>query len=356
MSEISESQVLDALKVVIDPDLNTDIVSLNFVKDVEIEGSTVRFRLVLTTPACPMKDKMKHESEQALLALDGIDNVEITLDAVTVKSQGADAVFPNIGHVLLVASGKGGVGKSTVAVNLAAALKQTGASVGVLDADIYGPSIPAMMGVNGPPKSRDEKMVPLVAHGMPIMSIGFLAGDTDALIWRGPILHQVLTQFMNDVDWGELDYLIIDLPPGTGDVQISLTQLVKASAALLVSTPQDISFRDVRRAATMFTKVDVPIIGIVENMSGFVCPHCNESTEIFPRSSTGTSREIIPGMILETLAGIPVEPAIARSSENGIPIVISDPESVTGLKFKDLAGDVARLLSVLAISKAPQAG
>jgi len=258
-----------------------------------------------------------------------------------------DKKYPDIKQVLLVASGKGGVGKSTVAVNLAVALKATGAKVGLMDADIYGPSIPAMLNLNGPPMSDGGKMLPIDAHGIPVISIGFLARDEDALIWRGPILHQVLTQFVNDVKWGPLDYLIIDLPPGTGDVQISLAQLVKASAALLVSTPQDIAFRDVRRAAMMFQKVEIPVIGLVENMSYFVCPHCSEKTEVFPVATDSSRREVSPGEVVETLARIPMEPAIAQSSEDGVPIFSSAPESDTAKQFADLATSVMANMEAL---------
>jgi ATP-binding protein involved in chromosome partitioning len=352
MSKVSKERVLEALKKVIDPDLNKDIVSLGFVQDLEIDGGTVKFRLVLTTPACPMKDKMKSEAEQYLKEIDGVENVEIELDAQTKTSREPEEALPDVKHVLLVASGKGGVGKSMVAVNVAAALKQTGATVGIMDADIYGPSIPAMLNIHEQPKAASGKMVPPVAYDMPVMSIGFLARDEDALIWRGPILHQVLRQFVNDVTWGCLDYLVVDLPPGTGDVQISLVQLVRASAALLVSTPQDIAFRDVRRAAVMFSKVNVPVIGLVENMSYFVCPHCNEQTKVFPVSDESGLRKIAEGFFVETLAEVPIEPAIAESSEKGTPIVISEPDSKTAAIFKELAGKVAQKLSVLAESPA----
>ncbi len=349
MANIKEEQVLDALRNVMDPDLGKDIVTLGFIEDLKIDGGNVKFRLVLTTPACPMKNKMKSEAEDNVKKIDGVKDVEITLDARTPSSREPEEAFPDIKHVLLVASGKGGVGKSTVAVNLAVALKETGSKVGILDADIYGPSVPAMLGVRAQPKVENKKMVPPVVFGMPVMSIGFLADDDQALIWRGPILHQVLTQFVQDVTWGCLDYLIIDLPPGTGDVQISLAQLVRASAALLVSTPQDMAFRDVKRAAVMFQSVDVPVIGLVENMAAFKCPHCGEETVVFPSTNKDGIRHITDDIWVETLVGVPLEPAIAESSEQGVPMVLAHPDSSTAKSFTELAGKVAQKLSILAV-------
>ena len=242
----------------------------------------------------------------------------------------------DVKNILLVGSGKGGVGKSTVAVNLAAALKTGGAEVGIMDADIYGPSVPAMLGISGVPKIDNEKMIPITGHGIKTMSIGFLTREEDALIWRGPILHKVLTQFVEDVNWGHLDWLVVDLPPGTGDVQISLAHLIKANGALMVTTPQDIAFRDVRRASTMFDKVEVPIFGLVENMAYFICPKCGERTEIFPGKHPD-KRFISDGLYIETLARIPIEPAIANSGEAGEPIVLAEPDSDTAKQFMELA-------------------
>jgi ATP-binding protein involved in chromosome partitioning len=219
-----------------------------------------------------------------------------------------------------------------------------------MDADIYGPSIPAMLGVSGPPKVENKKMVPPEAHGIKVMSIGFLTDDDQALIWRGPILHQVLTQFVQDVEWGCLDYLVIDLPPGTGDVQISLAHLVHASAALLVTTPQDMAFRDVKRAAVMFNKVEIPVIGLVENMSYFKCPHCGKETDIFPPGSKDTLKRITGDFFVERLGTLPLEPAIATTSEEGTPIVLSQPDSETAKSFMELAGKVAQKLSIIAVN------
>jgi ATP-binding protein involved in chromosome partitioning len=251
----------------------------------------------------------------------------------------------DVKNVILVGSGKGGVGKSTVAANLAAAFKAGGDEVGIMDADIYGPSIPPMLGISGMPLVENGKMIPIIGHGIKTMSIGFLTREEEALVWRGPILHKVLRQFVRDVTWGHLDWLVVDLPPGTGDVQLSLAQLVRANGALMVTTPQQMAFRDVRRAATMFSKVNVPILGLVENMSYFICPHCHEKTEIFPGTHPD-KREISEGFSIETLARIPIEPSIAQSGEMGEPIVFSEPDSETSKQFMDLAGLLKKKLGV----------
>jgi ATP-binding protein involved in chromosome partitioning len=295
-----------------------------------------------------MKNKMKADSEGVLRELEGVKNVEIKLDAVTCPTREPSERLPGVKHIVLIGSGKGGVGKSTIAVNLAAALQKTGATVGLLDADIYGPSIPPMLGLHEPPRVVEGKMIPPESHGIKVMSIGFLVHDEDALVWRGPILHKVLTQFVEDVDWGELDYLIVDLPPGTGDVQISLAQIVRPSGVVLVSTPQDIAFRDVRRAAMMFHKVETPIIGLIENMSTFICPHCGKETEIFPCSDRSNMREFAPGIEMTILGWIPIEPSIAESCEAGVPSVLSNPGSKTSAMFDEIAGIIASKLAVQA--------
>lgn len=350
MSKVTEKDVLEALGNVMDPDLGRDIVSLGFVQDISIEESRVKFRLVLTTPACPLKDKLKQDAENEVKKIEGVRDVEIKMDARTTTSRKQEKNLPDVKHILLVASGKGGVGKSTVAVNIAAGLKKMGASVGIMDADIYGPSIPAMLGLKQMPKVQNERMEPVIGHGMAVMSIGFLVNPSDALIWRGPILHKVLTQFLEEVNWGVLDYLIVDLPPGTGDVQISIAQIVKPSAGILVTTPQDIAFADVRRAGVTMSKVEIPVLGVVENMSHFVCPHCGKSTTVFPSKEKGETamRMVAPGFMLETLARIPLEPSVALSGEEGKPIVIDSPESETAKVFIELSGLIARKLSILA--------
>jgi len=266
MTQLTESDVLKALSKVQDPELRQDLVTLKMIKDVRIDGSKVALTVELTTPACPLKQQIQRDVEQAVLAVDGVETVEVTMGArVPADSKIKDLAIKNI---IAVGSGKGGVGKSTVAVNLAVGLAQCGAKVGLLDADIYGPNVPMMMGVHSlPPTPHDKGIQPAQAFGVKVMSIGFMVSEGQPLIWRGPLLHSAIKQFLQDVDWGDLDYLIVDLPPGTGDVQLSLVQTVPLSGGVIVTTPQQISFDDAARAVSMFKKMEVPILGVVENMS-----------------------------------------------------------------------------------------
>ena len=279
--------VMDALRGVMDPELGRDIVSLGMVKDVQVDGGTARVKVELTTPACPLKSVIQRDVEAAARSVAGIDRVEVEMGAkVAGRAPQKGERLPGVANIIAVGSGKGGVGKSTVAVNLALALAQSGARVGLLDTDLYGPSVPMMLGMGGqmPEVARDgerDVMKPLQAHGLKVFSMGLLLKDQDAIIWRGPLLHKALTQFLDDVDWGELDYLVLDLPPGTGDVQISLANLVPITSAVVVTTPQDVAFADVLRAVRMFEVTKVPVLGIIENMAGFVCPSCGANHPIF---------------------------------------------------------------------------
>jgi ATP-binding protein involved in chromosome partitioning len=354
MSEpVTREAVLDALRQVTDPDLHRDIVSLNFVKDLSIEGTTVSFRIVLTTPACPVKEQIQRDARARVASLPGVETVRVAMDAqvpASPASLGADNL-PGVRHTVAVASGKGGVGKSTVAVNVAVALAQSGARVGLLDADIYGPSIPIMLGLRqSRPEVRAGKLVPLERFGVRMMSIGFIAGEETPVIWRGPMVSKLVQQFLADVDWGELDYLIVDLPPGTGDAQLTLSQAAPLAGAIIVTTPQPVALEDVTRGIRMFEKVNVPVLGIVENMALFVCPTCHTQHEIFAH---GGGAQAARTFEVPFLGEIPIDPAIRAGGDAGIPVVIGQPQSPTALAFRQIASQVARELSILAFPASP---
>ncbi len=351
--EVDSANVLQALGKVIDPDLKRDIVSLNMVKDVEVNKSKVSFTIELTTPACPMKEKIREEAESAVKELPGVEAVEINMTSNVKQGRlfSDKKTIEGVKHIIAVASGKGGVGKSTVAVNLALALEETGASVGLMDSDIYGPSVPTMMGVNYKPGvNEDKRIMPLSSNGVKLMSIGFLLGDDGGpIIWRGPLISQVIRQFLHDVDWGRLDYLVIDLPPGTGDAQLTLCQAVPLTGAVIVTTPQDVALLDARKGLQMFQQVKVPVLGIIENMSYFVCGHCSQRTDIF---SAGGGRRTAEEMEIPFLGEIPIDPVICVGGDDGKPIVKAHPESPQTKRFKGIAGDMAARLSILALAGA----
>jgi ATP-binding protein involved in chromosome partitioning len=342
-----EKAILDALRTVQDPDLNKDIVSLNFVKDLKVDGSSVSFTIELTTPACPVKKEMEQWARDAVLKVPGVKTVQIQMTAaVTRGTPGGEGKqdIPGVKNIVAVGSGKGGVGKSTVTVNLAIALAQTGAKVGILDADIYGPNIPLMMGISGRPHAIDDRIQTLANYGVRVMSMGFLTGDDDTpVIWRGPMLHSVIQQFLRQVDWSELDYLLIDLPPGTGDVQLSLTQTVPLIGAVVVSTPQDVALQDARKAIQMFRQVHVEILGIVENMSYFQCPKCDEITHIF---SHGGGAETAARYGVPFLGEVPLNVALREGGDAGKPIVATSPDSPAAQAFKQIAEKVAAQVSI----------
>nr|NIS47145.1 Mrp/NBP35 family ATP-binding protein [candidate division Zixibacteria bacterium]NIU15282.1 Mrp/NBP35 family ATP-binding protein [candidate division Zixibacteria bacterium]NIV07355.1 P-loop NTPase [candidate division Zixibacteria bacterium]NIW46536.1 P-loop NTPase [Gammaproteobacteria bacterium] len=280
---VDEKAVLNALSTVDDPDLHQDLVTLNMIRDLEINNGNVAFTIMLTTPACPMKDRMRNEAMAAVSQVDGVEDVQIKMDAnVPTDGRNRGNLQVSIKNAIAVASGKGGVGKSTVAVNLAVALAKSGAKVGLMDADIYGPNIPTMMGVaNLPGVDEDEKkLIPAEAYGVEMISMAFLVKPDQPLIWRGPMLHSAIRQFITDVRWGDLDYLIIDLPPGTGDAQLSLTQSLPLSGGVIVTLPQQVSLDDARRGLEMFRQMDVPILGIIENMSYLELPN-GEKMDVF---------------------------------------------------------------------------
>src|SRR5438552_2492481 len=305
MAGVSRDSILEILRGVRDPDLNRDIVSLDFIRDLDVDGSTVRFRLVLNTPASPAKSKLQEAAREAVRRVAGVEAVEIKLESMIPKAGPAEGKqsVPGVANIIAVSSGKGGVGKSTVAVNLAIALAQYGARVGLLDTDVYGPNVPIMMGVSEEPAVRGQKLLPLEAHGVKVMSLGFLNRGDKPVVWRGPMLHTAVRQFLYDVEWGELDYLIVDMPPGTGDAQLSLAQLVPVQGAVLVTTPQEVAMADVRKAFNMFEQVHIPVLGIVENMSYFVCPNCSERHAIF---GEGGGKELVRRFNNNLLGQVPI--------------------------------------------------
>ncbi len=343
-------EILDALKKVIDPELGRDIVSLNMISDIRVCDSTVSFKFTLTTPACPIRDRLKKEAEEAVKKIPWVEKVIVNMDSKVVsKAVQPERNVRGIRHLIGVVSGKGGVGKSTVSINLALALKSLGARTGLLDGDVYGPTLSIMGKTQVPPLvNEEEKIVPPLYYGIPIISIGFMTNPDQAIVWRGPIVHTAYRQMLFDLDWGELDYLIVDLPPGTGDPLISITQLVELSGAVLVTTPQDVSVSDVRRAGNFLKKMNVPILAVVENMSDFICPHCNKKTKLF----NGKGGEILSSEFgLNEYLKVPFDPLISELSERGEPYYEKIPSSPSKDAFKKLAETVASKISVLTFSK-----
>jgi ATP-binding protein involved in chromosome partitioning len=333
---ISKDDVMKALGTVMDPELNRDLVSLGMIKDVEISDAKVTFRLTLTTPACPLRDKIRQDAYQAVSALEGVEDVEIEMDAEVPVGQ-KKSKHEGIRNVIAIASGKGGVGKSTVAVNVAVALAEKGAKVGLLDADIYGPNIPTMMGVDRIGGTKEKMILPAQAHGVKLMSIGFLVEPQQALIWRGPMLHGAIKQFISDVEWGELDYLIVDLPPGTGDVQLSLTQTLEIQGGVIVTLPQRVSLDDARRGLTMFGELGVPVFGVVENMSSFVTPG-GEEVDIF---GSGGGQMLADEFNVPYMGSIPIDPEVRKGGDEGLPVVISEPDAEVSVALSQVAEKIA---------------
>ncbi len=340
-----EMAVLDALRTVMDPDLQKDIVTLNFVKNLKVEGGKASFTIELTTPACPVRKEMEQWARDAVLQVRGVREVQIRMTAAV--SAGVPAAekqaMPGVKNIIAVGSGKGGVGKTTVTVNLAVALAQAGAAVGLLDADIYGPNVPLMMGIVGQPHAIDNRIQTLSNYGVRVMSMGFLTGYDTPLIWRGPMLHGIIQQFIRQVNWGELDYLLVDLPPGTGDVQLSLTQTVPLMGAVIVSTPQDVALQDARKAILMFRQVRVEVLGIVENMSYFQCPNCGERSYIF---SHGGGASTAACYDVPFLGEVPLNITLRESGDAGKPVVAADPGSPAAQALIQIAERVAAQVSV----------
>ncbi len=352
------ARVTEALRSVRDPELRNDVVSLDMVKGIEESHGAVTVTLELTTPACPLKGTFEAAVKEAVGRVAGVKSVSVRFPAGRVVTRTGTLRIPSaarlggIRNVVAVASGKGGVGKSTVAANIALALRDEGAKVALMDADIYGPSQPLMFGVKGrsPEVTADNRIRPLEAHGIGLISIGLLIEEGRSVVWRGPMIHKALEQFFTDVLWGDPDYLIVDLPPGTGDAQLSLTQLVPMTGAVMVTTPQEVSLIDVRKGADMFRRTKVPILGVVENMSTFVCPCCKAETAIFDR---GGGERAAKEWGVPFLGGVPIDPSVRAAGDAGVPVVASHPESAAAEAFRRIARNVACRVSVEVLTGVP---
>ena len=349
--QVEQASVLDALKVVRDPDLNRDIVSLGFIKDLKIDGGRVAFTIELTTPACPVKDLMRDQARAAVMLVPGVTGVDVQMGArvrEAVDPAAGRAAVPGVKNILAVGAGKGGVGKTTVAVNLALALSQAGSKVGIIDGDIYGPNVPMMLGIQAELTTDGEKIVPAEKFGLQVISMAFLTKDDAPIIWRGPMLHGALQQFFREVRWVGLDYLIIDLPPGTGDVVLSLSQTVSVAGAIVVTTPQQVSLADSRRALAMYKKLNIPTLGIVENMSHFVCPNCAHEADIFGH---GGGEAMAAEFGTAFLGRVPLYQPIREGSDKGVPLLIGDPDSPAARALRGVAEQAAAQISIASYSR-----
>ncbi|CAN5701315.1 Mrp/NBP35 family ATP-binding protein [soil metagenome] len=347
----SESDVLDALKSVVDPDLHRDIVTLGFVRDVRIEGNTVMFTVNLTTPACPVKEQLQAQCEETVSKLEGVEKVEVKMTAEVRAKPPTDkqALIPGVKHCIAIASGKGGVGKSTVTVNLAVALAQAGAKVGLMDADVYGPSIPLMMGAEDEkPYTRGDKILPIRRFGVEMMSLGFLLEEGQAVLWRGPMVAGTVRQLLADVDWGDLDYLLVDLPPGTGDAPMSLAQLAPLTGVVIVSTPHNVAANIAGKSVGLFRRLNAPIMGVVENMGPTTDPANGEVRRMF----FGTSGEKLAEQLkVPYLGSVPFDPEIGQSGDAGMPSIIRSPHTEQAQSFRTIAGRVAQQASIAAMTR-----
>jgi ATP-binding protein involved in chromosome partitioning len=347
MAETATVDALErALATVIDPELHRPMLQLGMLRDIAIDGDVAAVRVVLTTPACPLKDRIQADIDAAVIGtVPGISGVRVTWDSNVSSTRGLPGrqEIPGVRNAVAISAGKGGVGKTTLSVNVALALLRSGARVGLLDADVYGPNVPLMLGLAGQPKATPDgtKMLPLEAHGLKVISFGNILKPGEPVIWRGPMLAKALREFLYEVAWGELDYLVIDLPPGTGDVQLSLAQSMPMTGAVICTTPQDVSLADVSRGIAMFRKLNVPVLGVVENMSGFVCPHCNERTDIF---GSGGGEELARRYEVPFLGAIPLDPRI-RLGEQGAPFMVAASKSPVGRIFSDVASHIAAEVS-----------
>jgi ATP-binding protein involved in chromosome partitioning len=346
--KVTQAAVMAALSKVQEPELHRDLVSLNMIRDLKIDGDNVAFTIMLTTPACPLRSQIEAEARKAVLSMPGVSGVEVKMNA-NVPSDGRPRGLLDlpIRNAVAVASGKGGVGKTTVAVNAAVVLAQSGARVGLLDADIYGPNVPTMMGLKKLPAPKEGKLQPAEAYGVKVMSIGFLVKPDQPLIWRGPMLHSAIRQFLTDVTWGELDYLIIDLPPGTGDAALSLAQSLPLSGGIIVTLPQQVSLDDARRGLEMFRQLDVPIFGVVENMSFLELPD-GSRMDIF---GSGGGERLAHEAGVPFIGAIPIDPTVRAGGDSGEPVTAAHPESAVARALTRVAMDVAAKISVAAMTQ-----
>jgi ATP-binding protein involved in chromosome partitioning len=339
---VTQDAVMKALSAVQEPELHNDLVSLNMIRDLTISGGDVGFTIVLTTPACPLRGQIEREATEAVQAVPGVERVAVRFTAdVRTDMRIIGKLNIPVKNIIAVASGKGGVGKSTVTTNLAVSLALDGAKVGVLDADIYGPNIPIMFGLSGRPRIDHDKMVPFERYGVEVISMGFLMPDGEAVVWRGPMLHKAIQQLFTDVRWSPLDYLIVDLPPGTGDAQISLAQSVPLTGGIIVTSPQAVAVADAMRGATAFQRMEVPILGVVENMAG----------DVF---GSGGGQEAAKKLRVDFLARLPLDARVRAGGDSGDPIVIAAPESDAAREFRNFARVVAAKISVMAIAPEPK--
>jgi len=352
---VSEHVVLDALKVVKDPDLHQDIVALGFVKNLRIDGGKVAFTIELTTPACPVKEQMKDQATAAVKAISGVTAVDVEMSASVRAVAAPDAgraPVDGVKNIIAVGAGKGGVGKTTVAVNLAIALAQCGSRVGMIDGDIYGPNVPIMLGIKTQLTTDCKKIIPAEKYGIQVISMGFMTSDDSPVIWRGPMLHGAIQQFFREVRWNDLDYLIVDMPPGTGDVALSLSQTVPVAGSIVVSTPQQVSLADSRRAVRMYQKLNIPTLGIIENMSHFICTNCHHEADIFGH---GGGQKMAEDLGVAFLGRIPIYQPIREGSDSGVPLVMSEPNSPAGKAFIATAERVAAEISIASYKGSPSA-
>jgi ATP-binding protein involved in chromosome partitioning len=350
MPEITKNDILNSLKRVNDPDLHKDLVTLNMVKNIKIEDKTVYAEVELTTPACPLKDKIKSDCVNAIKTdFPWLEKIEVAMSArvSSINQTVKEALLPNVKNTIAIASGKGGVGKSTIAVNLAVALAKEGAKVGLIDADIYGPSIPLMLGIKEKPtvyqSAQTMKMIPLENYGIKLMSIGFLVEDSSPIIWRGPMASSAVKQFMSDVEWEDIDYLIFDLPPGTGDIQLTLVQTIPLTGAVIVTTPQEVAVADARKGMKMFQRLNVPVFGVIENMSYFAAPDTGKHYDIF---GSGGGKRLAEELGAAFLGGIPIDPRIASGGDKGTPVLYDMPDSENAKALSEIARNLAQQVSI----------